>query len=215
MQFTHQHRDYCERLVLIGSGGLGPDLSPVVTDAVGTRRRALRRPSSHRQPALNLGNKLGSWLRSAGIEARRGPARCGTRNCRCRMRGPARDSCGPCAQSWMTAVRPLARSTSFMSPLDSHGLLISGRSGPDLSFRRARLSRPRCPPGQSPRGARGHWALPPCGSAGGRGGHPGRLHHLNGTPTGHQLSAPGHVVPDQRLRSHCPNRRRGRRRHPR
>ncbi|MDT5104096.1 MAG: hypothetical protein QOI25_1609, partial [Mycobacterium sp.] len=27
MQFTYQHRDYCERLVLISSGGLGPDLS--------------------------------------------------------------------------------------------------------------------------------------------------------------------------------------------
>ena len=27
MQFTYQHRDFCERLVLISSGGLGPDLS--------------------------------------------------------------------------------------------------------------------------------------------------------------------------------------------
>src|SRR6202000_526222 len=27
MQFTYQHRDYCRRLVLISSGGLGPDLS--------------------------------------------------------------------------------------------------------------------------------------------------------------------------------------------
>ena len=27
MQFIYQHRDYCERLVLISSGGLGPDLS--------------------------------------------------------------------------------------------------------------------------------------------------------------------------------------------
>src|ERR1700736_1228178 len=26
MQFAHQHRDYCERLVLIGSGGLGPEV---------------------------------------------------------------------------------------------------------------------------------------------------------------------------------------------
>src|SRR5271167_1301708 len=30
MQFAHQHRDYCERLALIGSGGLGPDLSPLL-----------------------------------------------------------------------------------------------------------------------------------------------------------------------------------------
>src|SRR6201986_165423 len=27
MQFTYQHRDYSDRLVLISSGGLGPDLS--------------------------------------------------------------------------------------------------------------------------------------------------------------------------------------------
>src|ERR1700736_466368 len=26
MQFVHQHPDYCERLVLIGSGGLGPEV---------------------------------------------------------------------------------------------------------------------------------------------------------------------------------------------
>jgi len=26
MQFTYQHRDYCQRLALISSGGLGPDL---------------------------------------------------------------------------------------------------------------------------------------------------------------------------------------------
>src|ERR1700758_3337208 len=30
MQFAYQHRDYCERLVLIGSGGLGPELSPLL-----------------------------------------------------------------------------------------------------------------------------------------------------------------------------------------
>jgi pimeloyl-ACP methyl ester carboxylesterase len=27
MQFTYQHRDYCQRLALISSGGLGPDLN--------------------------------------------------------------------------------------------------------------------------------------------------------------------------------------------
>ena len=70
MQFAHQHRDYCERLVLIGSGGLGPDLSPVL--------RMLSAPGAEfvlpvvaPQPLLNLGNKLGSWLTSAGIQAPR------------------------------------------------------------------------------------------------------------------------------------------------
>ena len=70
MQFAYQHRDYCERLVLIGSGGLGPDLSPLL--------RVLSAPGAEfvlpvvaPQPVLNLGNKLGSWLTSAGIQAPR------------------------------------------------------------------------------------------------------------------------------------------------
>ena len=70
MQFAYQHRDYCERLVLIGSGGLGPDLSPML--------RILSAPGAEfvlpvvtRQPVLNLGNKLGSWLTSAGIQSPR------------------------------------------------------------------------------------------------------------------------------------------------
>ncbi|HZC93283.1 MAG TPA: alpha/beta fold hydrolase [Mycobacterium sp.] len=70
MQFAYQHRDYCERLVLIGSGGLGPDLSPLL--------RVLAAPGAEfvlpvvaPQPVLNLGNKLGTWLSSAGIQAPR------------------------------------------------------------------------------------------------------------------------------------------------
>jgi pimeloyl-ACP methyl ester carboxylesterase len=70
MQFAYQHRDYCEQLVLIGSGGLGPDLSPLL--------RALSAPGAEfvlpvvaPQPVLSLGNKLGSWLTSAGIQAPR------------------------------------------------------------------------------------------------------------------------------------------------
>ena len=70
MQFAYQHRDYCERLALIGSGGLGPDLSPML--------RLLSAPGAEfvlpmvaPQPVLNLGNKLGSWLTSAGIQSPR------------------------------------------------------------------------------------------------------------------------------------------------
>ncbi|OBI94223.1 alpha/beta fold hydrolase [Mycobacterium sp. 1245805.9] len=70
MQFAHQHREHCERLALIGSGGLGPDLSPVL--------RILSAPGAEfvlpvvaPQPVLNLGNKLGSWLTSAGIQSPR------------------------------------------------------------------------------------------------------------------------------------------------
>ncbi|ORW87564.1 alpha/beta hydrolase [Mycobacterium sp. IEC1808] len=70
MQFAHQHREHCERLALIGSGGLGPDLSPVL--------RILSAPGAEfvlpvvaPQPVLNLGNKLGSWLTSAGVQSPR------------------------------------------------------------------------------------------------------------------------------------------------
>ena len=70
MQFAYQHRDYCERLALIGSGGLGPDLSPMlrILSAPGAE---LVLPMVAPQSVLNLGNKLGSWLTSAGIQAPR------------------------------------------------------------------------------------------------------------------------------------------------
>jgi pimeloyl-ACP methyl ester carboxylesterase len=70
MQFAYQHREYCERLALIGSGGLGPDLSPMlrILSAPGTE---FVLPLVAPQTVLNLGNKLGSWLTSAGIQAPR------------------------------------------------------------------------------------------------------------------------------------------------
>jgi pimeloyl-ACP methyl ester carboxylesterase len=70
MQFTYQHRDYCQRLVLISSGGLGPDLNWVlrILSAPGAE---LVLPVVAPQPVLNLGNKLGSWLTSAGIRSPR------------------------------------------------------------------------------------------------------------------------------------------------
>jgi pimeloyl-ACP methyl ester carboxylesterase len=70
MQFTHQHRDYCERLVLISSGGLGPDLSWTlrILSAPGVE---VMLPVVAPQPVLNVGNKLGSWLTSAGIHSPR------------------------------------------------------------------------------------------------------------------------------------------------
>jgi pimeloyl-ACP methyl ester carboxylesterase len=70
MQFTYQHRDYCQRLVLISSGGLGPDLNWIL--------RILSAPGAEfvlpvvaPKPVLNLGHKLGSWLTSAGIQSPR------------------------------------------------------------------------------------------------------------------------------------------------
>jgi len=40
MQFVNQHREYCERLVLIDSGGLGPDVKWTLRVSVGPRCRA-------------------------------------------------------------------------------------------------------------------------------------------------------------------------------
>jgi pimeloyl-ACP methyl ester carboxylesterase len=71
MQFAYQHRDYCERLVLISSGGLGPD--------VGWTLRLLSAPGAELilpaiapPPVVNVGNKVRSWLSASGIRSPRG-----------------------------------------------------------------------------------------------------------------------------------------------
>ena len=62
MQFVYQHPDYCQRLVLISSGGLGPD--------VGWTLRLLSAPGAELimpiiapPPVLKAGNKLRSIFR--------------------------------------------------------------------------------------------------------------------------------------------------------
>jgi pimeloyl-ACP methyl ester carboxylesterase len=71
MQFVYQHPDYCQRLILISSGGLGPD--------VGWALRLLSAPGAELllpviapQPVLTVGNKLRTWLSGAGIQSPRG-----------------------------------------------------------------------------------------------------------------------------------------------
>jgi pimeloyl-ACP methyl ester carboxylesterase len=71
MQFVYQHPDYCERLVLISSGGLGPD--------VGWTLRLLSAPGAELimpiiapPPVLKAGNKLRAWASSFGIQSPRG-----------------------------------------------------------------------------------------------------------------------------------------------
>jgi len=63
MQFAHQHRDYCRRLVLISSGGLGAD--------VGRMLRLLSLPGSElvlpliaSKPAIQVGNALRGLMSS-------------------------------------------------------------------------------------------------------------------------------------------------------
>jgi pimeloyl-ACP methyl ester carboxylesterase len=67
MQFVHQHPEYCERLVLIGSGGLGPD--------VGWTLRVLSAPGAEvllpiiaPPAAVTAGNRVRSWLSALGIQ---------------------------------------------------------------------------------------------------------------------------------------------------
>ena len=71
LQFVYQHPDYCRRLVLISSGGLGQD--------VGWTLRLLSAPGAELilpviapPPVIKIGNKLRSWLSSANIHSPRG-----------------------------------------------------------------------------------------------------------------------------------------------
>src|SRR5438270_7476673 len=71
MQFVYQHPDYCQRLILISSGGLGPD--------VGWTLRLLSAPGAELimpviapRPVLTAGNKLWPWFSAAGIQSSRG-----------------------------------------------------------------------------------------------------------------------------------------------
>jgi pimeloyl-ACP methyl ester carboxylesterase len=70
MQFTYQHRDYCQRLVLVSSGGLGPDLSWIL--------RILSAPRSGADPAggraaTGARHRQQAWVvaHSAGIHSPR------------------------------------------------------------------------------------------------------------------------------------------------
>jgi pimeloyl-ACP methyl ester carboxylesterase len=71
MQFIYQHPDYCQRLILISSGGLGPD--------VGWTLRLLSAPGAELilpviapRPVLTVGNKLRTWFGAAGLQSPRG-----------------------------------------------------------------------------------------------------------------------------------------------
>jgi pimeloyl-ACP methyl ester carboxylesterase len=66
MQFVHQHPDYCERIVLIGSGGLGPE--------VGWTLRLLSAPGAELllpviapPKVVALGDRVRSWMSSLGV----------------------------------------------------------------------------------------------------------------------------------------------------
>ncbi len=71
MQFTYQHPDYCRRLILISSGGLGQE--------VGWALRLLSAPGAELilpiiapSPVLAGGERVRSWLARFGIQTPRG-----------------------------------------------------------------------------------------------------------------------------------------------
>jgi pimeloyl-ACP methyl ester carboxylesterase len=71
MQFVYQHPDYCQRLILISSGGLGPDVG-LVLRMLSAPGAELILPVIAPQPVLTFGEKLRSWLSSQGIQSPRG-----------------------------------------------------------------------------------------------------------------------------------------------
>jgi pimeloyl-ACP methyl ester carboxylesterase len=71
MQFVYQHPDYAKGLVLIGSGGLGPDVGWILR-LLSAPGAELVLPIIAPKPVLTVGNKLRSWFRGAGIHSPRG-----------------------------------------------------------------------------------------------------------------------------------------------
>lgn len=70
MQFAYQHPDYVERLVLIGSGGLGPDVGlPLRLASLPGAELVL--PLIAPRKVVSAGERLLSWLRKAGFESPR------------------------------------------------------------------------------------------------------------------------------------------------
>ncbi len=68
MQFTYQHPQYCERLSLIGSGGLGPDVSWTLRLLAAPGAEFLV-PVIASKPIISAGTAIHSWLTARGVRA--------------------------------------------------------------------------------------------------------------------------------------------------
>ena len=71
MQFVYQHPEYVQRMVLIASGGLGPDVGMLLRLASLPGAELVLPVIAPRQ-LVGPGDRLWSWLRKIGVEARRG-----------------------------------------------------------------------------------------------------------------------------------------------
>ena len=108
MQFVYQHPDYVKRLVLISSGGLGPDVG-LILRLLSAPGAELVLPIIAPKPVLTVGNKLRSWLRARRHSI---AARCGVVERLLVAVGSGRRgsrSCGRCDRWSITAGRRSAR----------------------------------------------------------------------------------------------------------
>lgn len=71
MQFVYQHPEYVQRLVLIASGGLGPDVGLTLRLASLPGAELVLPVIAPRQ-LVSAGDRVWSWLRKAGVDAPRG-----------------------------------------------------------------------------------------------------------------------------------------------
>ncbi len=71
MQFIYQHPDYARRLVLVDSGGLGPDVGLMLRLASLPGAELVLPVIAPRQLSTT-GDRFWSWLRKAGVESPRG-----------------------------------------------------------------------------------------------------------------------------------------------
>lgn len=68
MQFTYQHPSYCERLVLIGSGGLGAEVNWTLR-LLAAPGAELLLPAIAPKPVVHAGERARGWLISAGFRS--------------------------------------------------------------------------------------------------------------------------------------------------
>ncbi len=71
MQFLYQHPDYCRRLVLISSGGLGPEVG-LILRLLAAPGAELVMPIIAPPVVLRAGNSVRSWLSARGLRSPRG-----------------------------------------------------------------------------------------------------------------------------------------------
>lgn len=71
MQFLYQHPDYCRRLVLISSGGLGPEVG-LILRLLAAPGAELIMPVIAPSAVLRAGSAVRSWLGSLGLRSPRG-----------------------------------------------------------------------------------------------------------------------------------------------